>query len=400
MAYVAVTGGQEAISQADRLTEYYRLKEIDAILTVEAVEKQLRLLVDRIMSEGGLYAPEHAALALKQAEGDPSEAAFLIRAYRSTLPRNHYSTVIEPADMRVIRRISSSFRDLPGGQVLGPTYDYTHRMLKFSLRGEDRDAVRDFVEQYLQDAAPLHSESELESGQADSGSELADTEQAELTFVKVADLLREQGLMARTEKQESEPFDMTREKLSFPAPRSARLQTLARGETGAMTALAYSSMRGYGAVHPTIGELRVGLAPVYVPYPGSEDGEAAEPVYIGEVMLTEVESINSFTQNKASGRIEFLLGYGLCFGQNELKAISMSILERSLDTTGPAPAQDEEFVLLHIDSVESNGFVSHLKLPHYITFQSSLDRIRETQARSGDKKEGTAHETKLQPAGL
>ncbi|WP_248927620.1 carbon-phosphorus lyase complex subunit PhnI [Paenibacillus hamazuiensis] len=390
MAYVAVTGGREAIAQADRLTEYYRVKDTHAVLPVEAVEKQLRLLVDRIMSEGGLYAPEHAALALKQAEGDPAEAAFLIRAYRSTLPRNHYSLTVDPADMRVIRRISSSFRDIPGGQVLGPTYDYTHRMLKFGLREERLDDIRSFVREYLQES--------LDDFTADAA------DGTPFTFRKVADLLREQGLMGAAERAEAEPFDITREKLTFPAPRSARLQTLARGETGAMTALAYSSMRGYGAVHPTIGELRVGYAPVYVPYPGGgpEDEDAEQgSVYIGEVLLTEVESINSFTQNKQSGQVQFVPGYGLCFGQNELKAISMSILERSLETEGSAPAQDEEFVLIHIDSVESNGFVSHLKLPHYITFQSSLDRIRETQARFQEqKKEEKAHETEVQPAGV
>ncbi|TBL70525.1 carbon-phosphorus lyase complex subunit PhnI [Paenibacillus thalictri] len=435
MAYVAVTGGQKAIEQADLLTQYYRLKDSNAPIAVNAIEKQLRLLVDRIMSEGGLYAPEHAAVALKQAEGDPSEAAFLIRAYRSTLPRNHYSQVIEPAGMRIIRRISSSFRDIPGGQLLGPTYDYTHRMLKFSLRGEDERAIEEFVDTYLRDADPEaqsvandravekpagennHEASELlrennpaagETNRENDRAALESTQEngpqtgAPLTFVKVADLLREQGLMGRTERKEIEPYDITREKLTFPAPRSARLQTLTRGETGAMTALAYSSMRGYGAVHPTIGELRVGYAPVYVPYPGGDGGADDDALYIGEVMLTEVESINSFTQNQA-GKIEFLLGYGLCFGQNELKAIAMSILERSLETTGPAPAQDEEFVLLHIDSVESNGFVSHLKLPHYITFQSSLDRIRDTQARTAQpkeeqKKEAAPDETQLQPA--
>ncbi|MGE7826627.1 carbon-phosphorus lyase complex subunit PhnI [Paenibacillus sp. NPDC093718] len=388
MAYVAVTGGQEAIAQAEKLINYYRLKDAAFELPVEAIEKQMRLLVDRIMSEGGMYSPDYAALALKQAEGDPSEAAFLIRAYRSTLPRNHYSLTIEPSQMRVIRRISSSFRDIPGGQLLGPTNDYTHRMLNFSLREENADDIRRFVEEYWGEAAMEESDS---------------PEQSEtLTFMKVADLLREQGLMKRTESQaELEPFDITREKLSFPTTRSARLQALSRGETGAMTALAYSSMRGYGAVHPTIGELRVGYVPVYIPYPLDHASDEGEGIYIGEVLLTEVETINSFTQDKESGNVQFLLGYGLCFGQNELKGIAMAILERSLETSGTAPAQDEEFVLIHIDSVESAGFVSHLKLPHYITFQSSLDRIRDTKTRLDTKqKEGEPNASELQTSSI
>jgi alpha-D-ribose 1-methylphosphonate 5-triphosphate synthase subunit PhnI len=334
------------------------------------------------MSEGGMYAPDYAALAIKQAEGDPMEAAFLVRAYRSTLPRNHYSITAEPGEMRVIRRISSSFRDMPGGQILGPTVDYTHRMLNFNLREEANADFQTFMEQYL----PLES---LDEG--------------DMTLKKIADLLREQGLVGekQTDIREEEPFDITRFKLTFPSNRSARLQALARGETGAMTALAYSSMRGYGIVHPTIGELRVGFTPVYIPHPfaeaGSEDDQ--EGIYIGEVMMTEVESINSFTQDKESGNVQFLLGYGLCFGQNEVKAISMAILERSLESSrkDAAPAQDEEFVLTHIDSVESSGFVSHLKLPHYITFQSSLDRIRQAQQHAKDQQQkGAAEDVEME----
>lgn len=355
MAYVAVTGGQKAIEQADLLKEKYRIQDVNAPLSTESIEKQMRLLVDRIMGEGGLYAPELAAIALKQAEGDPAEAAFLLRAYRSTLPRHHYSLTAEPANMRVIRRISSSFKDIPGGQILGPTYDYTHRLLNFHLRSESMEDIESLLDRL---------------------NIVLDTDEPLPTFQKVADLLREQGLVHQiADVVEEEPFDITREKMNFPTVRSARLQSLARGETGAMTTLAYSSMRGFGPVHPTIGELRVGYTEIMIEHPFDQ-----EPIYVGEIMVTEVETVNSFTQSKKSGDVQFMLGYGLTFGQNEVKAISMAILERSLETEGKSPTQDEEFVLLHIDNVEANGFVSHLKLPHYITFQSSLDRIRRTQA--------------------
>ncbi|MFC4809869.1 carbon-phosphorus lyase complex subunit PhnI [Paenibacillus sp. GCM10023250] len=371
MAYVAVTGGREAIEQASELNHYYRLKDAEDILPLGAVEKQLRLLIDKVMGEAGLYAPEYAALALKQAEGDPAEAVFLLRAYRSTLARNHVSRVTDTSSMRVIRRISSSFRDLPGGQVLGPTYDYTHRLLHFGLRREGAQDARAFLDRFLQ------------------------AERRELTeepeFRKVADLLREQGLMPPLRAaRDTEPFDVTRRKVILPASRSARLQMLARGETGAMTALAYSSMRGYGAVHPTIGELRVGYAEVTIDHPYGAGDDPEDRLYLGELLATEVETINSFKQDASSGEVHFVMGYGLVTGQNELKAISMAILERSLDTEGTAPAQDEEFVLTHIDGLESTGFVSHLKLPHYITFQSSLDRIRQAQR----EKERVAKERK------
>ena len=89
--------------------------------------------VDRVMAEGSLYDRELAALAIKQAQGDLIEAAFLLRAYRTTLPRFAHSKPVETAAMRIERRVSAIFKDLPGGQVLGPTYDYTHRLLDFSL---------------------------------------------------------------------------------------------------------------------------------------------------------------------------------------------------------------------------------------------------------------------------
>ena len=88
------------------------------------------------MGEGSLYDRELAALAVKQAQGDLIEAAFLLRAYRTTLPRFAHSLPVDTAAMQIRRRISAMFKDLPGGQVLGPTYDYTHRLLDFGLAEE------------------------------------------------------------------------------------------------------------------------------------------------------------------------------------------------------------------------------------------------------------------------
>jgi alpha-D-ribose 1-methylphosphonate 5-triphosphate synthase subunit PhnI len=178
-----------------------------------------------------------------------------------------------------------------------------------------------------------------------------------------------------------EAFDITREPLVFPVPRSAALATMARAETGSLLAIAYSNMRGYGDVHPTIAELRVGYLPVMLPHPVT--GELIEA---GEVLMTECEVVAMYEGGDNDGPPVFTLGYGACFGHNEVKAIAMAILDRALQKgmrDGPSnPSEDPEFVLLHVDGVDSMGFASHYKMPHYVTFQSDMDRLRTTQSKA------------------
>jgi len=52
------------------------------------------------------------------------------------------------------------------------------------------------------------------------------------------------------------------------------------------------------------------------------------------------------------------------------------------------PAQDPEFVLYHADNVEASGFVQHLKLPHYVDFQSELDMVRRLRRAHGERRGG------------
>ena len=92
--------------------------------------------------------------------------------------------------------------------------------------------------------------------------------------------------------------------------------------------------------------------------------------------MTEVEAFN---QAEDKNQLKLASGYGAVFGRNENKAIAMSVIDRELDTGGKYPPQDEEFVLMHGDCLEMNGFISHLKLPHYVTFQSKLDAVRKTR---------------------
>ncbi|MEK4566417.1 carbon-phosphorus lyase complex subunit PhnI [Alkalihalobacillus sp. FSL R5-0424] len=351
MGYVAVKGGTNAIEASIEQLHYNRIKG-GQLLEVQTILHAMKALVDQVMSESSLYAPELAALAIKQAEGSVEEAVFILRAHRSTLPRLHYTETVETSEMRVSRRISASFKDIPGGQILGATTDYTHRLLDPELQTETLEDILEKIKQFQQ-TQPESINSR--------------------TYPKVVDYLREQGLFPIYQHDNSAPFDITKQSLTFPAPRSARLQTLTRGQTGAVTSLGYAALRGYGQVHPTVGEVRVGQVPLTIAHPHYAD----DPYYIGEVEVTEVES---FVPTSKGAELDFEIGYGLCYGQNETKAIAMSILDQCLDhPEAPFPTHDEEFVLLHIDSVEASGFISHLKLPHYVTFQSKLDRAREVR---------------------
>jgi len=194
---------------------------------------------------------------------------------------------------------------------------------------------------------------------------------------RVSGELKQEGLIDSYNEDNQAPRDVTVHMLEFPGPRSARLQTLSRADTGFISGLAYSSLRGFGQVHPTVGELRCGHVELCVAYPG-DDGES---ICIGEILMTEVECFNQADDNE---QLKLAVGYGAVFGRNETKAIAMAVIDRELDNGGEHPTQDEEFVLTHGDSLEMNGFISHLKLPHYVTFQSKLDAVRKTRGENDD----------------
>ncbi len=349
MAYVAVSGGKEAIEESIKLLDYYR-SGTDKDVETEAIQHKLSLLVDRVMSEAGLYSKEYAALALKQCEGSVEEAVFLLRAYRSTLTRNYYTNAVNTDEMRVVRRISAAFKDILGGQILGATYDYTHRLINFEMDNESPLELKNAVNQQLSVVLPQ-----------------------EITHCpRVSDELKKEGLIDSFTIDDSKPSDVTVNMLEFPTTRSARLQTLSRADTGFISGLAYSALRGFGQVHPTVGELRCGYVELTVPYLFDEN----ESIYIGEILITEVECFNEADDKN---KLKLAVGYGAVFGRNENKAIAMAVIDRELDNGGAYPTQNEEFVLMHGDSLEMNGFISHLKLPHYVTFQSKLDAVRKTR---------------------
>ena len=350
--YVAVKGGERAIENAHAwLAEERRGDPSVPELSVAQIRTQMALAVNRVMAEGSLFDPDLAALAIKQARGDLIEAVFLIRAYRTTLPRFGASLPVDTGEMRCDRRISATFKDAPGGQVLGPTFDYTHRLLDFKLAAEGG-------------AVPPAPQGDAQAG----------------PVPHITDFLNRDGLIQTEERSEEAPPDLTRQPLEFPANRALRLQSLTRGDEGFVLGLAYSTQRGYARNHAFVGELRIGRVAVEMEVP-----ELGFSIEIGEVELTECETVNQFAGSKTEPA-QFTRGYGLVFGQTERKAISMALVDRALrwrelgeDNLGAA-AQDEEFVLSHCDNIQATGFLEHIKLPHYVDFQSELELVRRLRA--------------------
>lgn len=338
MAYVATRGGERAIEQAERL---YReqLGMIDAE-RVGTIEQALPWLVDRVMGEASLYATDLAALALAQTGGDLYEAVLLLRSWRTTQPRLGIAEPITAEETLTHRRISAAFKDIPGGQILGPTLDYAHRFLATDVLGG-----RPCEPQPVEPAA----------------------RPAPATQPSLSRWQKAQGLVADRPRQEiakDDIPDLTREPLLFPARRAHTLQSLARAETGGVLALGYSAMRGYGQAHPTVNELRLSEAEVRVTHPRGTVFSA------GRIRTSQAEVTNA----AKGGELE--LGFCGTFGWNEVKIIAGATLDLNRPNAPARSPLNEEFFLYHTEAVEASGFCIHFKLPHYVTFQSSLDNLR------------------------
>ncbi len=360
MAYVAARGGERAIEQAERL---YRAR-MGAITPdrVTEIERALPNLIDRVMGEASLYAPDLAALALAQAGGDLYEAILLLRAWRTTQPRLQ---VAEPAlqdETFTHRRISAAFKDIPGGQILGPTLDYSHRVLATGVLGGEA-----FVPPPVEPAA----------------------RPAPACHPSLAGWQKAQGLVAEVRAQpvaKEDIPDVTREPLLFPARRAHTLQSLARADTGGVLALGYAAMRGYGNAHPTVNELRLSEADLRVRHPRGTVFRA------GRVRTSQAEVVTT------RGKGTLKLGFAATFGWNEVKVIAAATLDLNASDAPKNSPVNEEFVLYHTEPVEASGFCIHFKLPHYVTFQSALDALRGAKTTSGPAAVVAEQESTKEPA--
>lgn len=342
MAYVATRGGERAIEQSERLFR----EEMGGFdrERVDAVKKSLPYLIDRVMGEASLYDEDLAALALAQTGGELYEAVLLLRAWRTTQPRLQVAKPVEQDTLFTHRRISAAFKDIPGGQVLGPTLDYAHRILATDvLQGET------YLPEPVEPAvtpSPAYQPS-VSAWQAEN------------------DLL---DRPAEDPTEGNDIPDLTREPLLFPSKRAHTLQSLARAETGGVLALGYAAMRGYGQAHPTVNELRLAEAEIAVTHP---DGRQFSS---GRVKVSQAEVVDKKGEKLG-------IGYAATFGWNEVKCISAATLDLNSPGAEKGSATEEEFFLYHTEGVESSGFCIHFKLPHYVTFQSSLDAMRDAKTK-------------------
>jgi alpha-D-ribose 1-methylphosphonate 5-triphosphate synthase subunit PhnI len=360
MGYVAARGGTEAIRAAEALIARLRERTRSPRISTDQIEEQLRLAVDRVMGEGALWAPGLAARAIRQVEGDLLEAAQLLRAHRSALPRIARSVPVDADSMVVLRRIVPAYRTPPGPQLLGRTLDYVGRVLEPAAASTAHDPP---------------DETTIDAG-------TAALEPADRSPMRLLDVLRDADLavdhrpagVGNTPPSDPEPFDIARGAVRPGVPRSARLSVMARAETGALVQLWYRNILGPdNHLHEvTLGEVRHGWLGVPVVHP-----DTGGAVTLGRIRVTEVEAIedlNGVTEDRA----RFDVGYGLCAGHNERKAIAMANLDiavrRDLDAHPGQPSALEQSVLMTTDGLDASGFLEHLKLPHYVTFRSMVER--------------------------
>ncbi len=365
MAYVAARGGERAILHAEQL--YHALNGELTLEHVQAIETHLPYLVDRVMGESSLYAPSLAALAIAQTGGDLYEAVLLLRAYRSTQPRIAYAAPVTAETMLTVRRISAAFKDIPGGQILGPSLDYSHRLLRMDVL----------------DGAPNEPDAFVPAEKP-----------APAVYPMVADWHRAQGVLPPADIETADPAvipDITKDPLMLPAPRAHRLQSLARADTGGVLALGYSVMRGYGMSHPTVNELRLAHAEVRLKHPLTGAEFSA-----GRVRVSQAEVVTEGSGGK-SGQHEMRIGFTATLGWNEVKTIAGATLDLAMNEADPHPAHKEEFVLYHTEPVESSGFCIHFKLPHYVTFASGLDALRGVMAQIYSSEKEVAEAEAVQP---
>lgn len=299
-------------------------------------------LEEQVCAEAGLWETSAARRALDQSRGDAAHAVSMLRVWAATQP--HVPALpVTPDDVVIVRRLSSAYPRIPGGQWLGLAPDLIPRQLNW----ENNQTPQDLT------------------AHAMPSSEAADAPARGAT-PRVRDLV--DGAAMVPVPDDGDGDDPARTVLMPPFPRASRLAMLARGETGALVALAALILgRRQEAV---MVELTVGVAAVRVPHPRT--GVACT---VAEVPITEVEVV---LDADVDGRPGLATGWGATLGTVERRAISLALLDGAMQADGELREPlmlDEQTVIAATDGPATNGFVEHLRLPHYASFAAYMAQV-------------------------
>lgn len=336
---------------------YASMHENEALDAARAIAQSARrghdistaVLEEQICAEAGLWEPVAARRALDQSHGDPAHAVSILRVWAATQPHLDALTV-QPEDVVLTRRLSSAYPQVPGGQWLGFAPELIARQLVWSPPREPGGHPPEAAERRTPTAdAPRR----------------ADT-------LRVRDLI--QGAPTVTPPADSAGDDPARAVLVPPHSRSNRLALLTRGETGALVALAAMILgRRQEAV---LVELSVAVANVRIHHPRS-----GIPVAVAEVPITEVEVV---LDADVEGRPGLALGWGATLGTVERRAIALALLDAAILADGDLAEPlmlDEQTIIAATDGPATNGFVEHLRLPHYAGFTAYLAQAASKEQR-------------------
>lgn len=295
---------------------------------------------EQICAEAGLWEPAAARRALDQAHGDPSHAVSMLRVWAATQP--HVAALpVQPADVVLTRRLSSAYPQIPGGQWLGFAPELIARQLDWSPdAGTPRDRPVDTGDVPPTGDAPRRTDTP-----------------------RVRDLIG--GAPTVALPVDGAGADPARAVLVPPHSRANRLAMLARGETGALVAFAALILgRRQEAV---LVELSVAVATVRIPHP-----RTGIPVAVAQLPITEVEVVLDADVDARPG---LALGWGATMGTVERRAIALALLDAAILADGDLAEPltlDEQTIIAATDGPATNGFVEHLRLPHYAGFTAYL----------------------------
>ena len=344
---------------------YAAMHETDAVTTARSLVQQrsqsqdglarLPLLEQQICSEAGIWAPEAAARAIAQANGDIPVAVSLLKVWAAALPHTE-SLPVQSDDIRIVRRISSAYADVPGGQWLG----FAPELVSRTLHWDDED------DEDGEDRAEV-----TESALAEEGAAHESTDAPNRSTVPRARVLLDDVPLVET-AEDGDGADPAAGVVTGPYDRATRLGLMTSGETGALVSFAALILgRRREAV---LAEMTVTETALRVPHPRT--GEACA---VASLPVVEAEAVLDAEVEQRPG---FAIGWGATMGTLERRAIALALLDATMQADGELaePLElNEQTLLSAIDGGATNGFVEHLRLPHHASFASYLAQAKMSQ---------------------